>query len=413
MSYTEHYKFPSNENEICSRLKKITTFAVCLSPILFIYRALKFFMLGEIVLILCLFTNLIVSAKTDKYLSRKQFVIFVFAFTILFLSSIGYLVNDNIGTEVLPRLIRLLFCLFVAALIGGYFFDGNEAKKYIVLISIIATIVIMFQKIYHEFTGNFIYFIFKDKIYSKTVYNAFYFQNVEIQSIYRPMSFFLEPSHFCQYVLFAVSIELFKNKISFTEVLVAMFLSVGIFISTSSTGVIICLILWAVWIFDKLKHCALNKLLNLKMFFIFIFIFAGGVLSFILVGDRLLFAVQRILPNGSSSSSAWTGRLGTFSVFSENESIFNFLFGRGYGAVESELWYASIPYYFYGVGAFGIMAIVIFFVSLYCLSNDIQKRFLIVFFALCAVTEVLTNYWLIFILPLIMTITNDKGHEKS
>lgn len=391
-----------------SNLRKLTTFAVCLTPILCIYRFLGMFMLGEVVLILLLFANIIATWHENKIICHKQGIIALFAFCIFFVSCLGYFIN-GIDISVLPRLVRLLFCLIAAALLGEYFYDYRIAKKYILFIAVVATVLIVFQKCYHDITGEFIYFISKENIYS-SIYNEYYFQNVESLSTYRPMSVFLEPSHYCQYVLFALAIVLFKHKMSVKDILLAAFLSVGILVSTSSMGVILCLTLWAVYLFTIMKDFVLSGRLNLKIFFIILIVIISAVMIFSQFGDMFWFAIQRIYnPSVSSSTAAWDSRLGTFSVFFETDNLRTLLFGRGYGVINEGEWYASIPYYYSGTGILGILAIAVLFVVLYCLSDKLQRKLLILLFVLCFTTEVLTNYWLIFILPLIMKATEDKG----
>lgn len=393
-----------------SKLIRLTTLAVCLTPILCIYRFMGYFMLGEIVLIGLFLANLLCSSRSHMLLSRKQIAVGMFAFMILLISCIGYLAH-SVDLTVLPRLIRLLFCFFITSVLGVYFFDYQSAKKYMIRIAVVATILIIIQKVYHDLTGEYIYFLLKDNIYSE-VYNAAYFKNVEIQRLYRPMSIFLEPSHYCQYILFVLAIILFRTKLSIKDMLLGAFLSIGIFVSTSSTGVIVCLVLWLAYLLSVVRAFFLERQINPRIIVVLLLI--GTAAAFILVqfGDRFLFSIERIYnPNSSSSTSAWDARLGTFSVFSEHETWMELLFGRGYGVINEEEWYASIPYYFSGTGILGMIAIIVLFASLYCFSNKIQRKLLFVFLILCFTTEVLTNYWLIFILPLVMSATEDKGND--
>lgn len=410
MNYTKTPNKCEIENEArSSALVKITTFAVCLSPVLFIYRALGIFMLGEIVLILLSIANVFVSVYSKKIVSQKQIVILFFAVSILLISCLGYS-TTGLNTAVLPRLIRLLFCFFIAALLGEYFFDYNFAKRSVIFISVVATVLIVFQKVYNDRTGSFIYFISKRNIYS-SVYNDFYFQNLESLSVYRPMSIFLEPSHFCQYILFALVIVLFRSKFSVKDIMIGSLLSIGIFISASSTGVVICAMLWFIYIFTIIRGSIVSGAFNPKMLLIIFLFIAAGALILSQFGDRVLFAIERIYNRDSSTTEAFVSRLGTFSIFTEYNSFTEFLYGRGYGVINEGDWYASIPYYFSGTGLLGILALAIFFISLYFISNKLQRKLVILFFVLCFTTEILTNYWLIFILPLIMTATEEKGIE--
>ncbi len=394
-----------------SKLNKVTTMAVCLSPILFIYRFLGLFMLGEIVLLILLCVNLLAQPNANRVLSDKQCCIFLFAIAIVSVSLIGYSIN-GLNIVVLPRLCRLMFCLFIVAILGGWFFDYQLAKKYVVWIAGIATCLIVLQYIYHDFTGKYIYFLLRDNIYSP-VYNEGYFDNVEGLSTFRPMSVFLEPSHYCQYILFVLAMMLFSFKEKVKEVLFSAFLSVGIFLSTSSTGVLICIFLWIIYFFTIIKSGWIRKRLHSKTLLMLCIVVAVVGVLFGKFGDRFLFAITRIYNfSNSSSTIAWDSRLGTFSIFSEYSGT-NFLFGRGYGVVNEGDWYASIPYYFSGLGIIGILIVGAFFTTLYFLSNRLQKKLTIIFVVLSFTTEVLTNYWLIFILSLIMTATDEERIENK
>lgn len=393
-----------------SILNKITTLTVCLTPVLCIYRFLGVFMLGEILLIILTAINIFSTNITNKNVSPKQLVVILFATCVFAISCFGYFFN-SVSIAILPRLIRLLFCLIVAALLGGYFFEYELAKKYIVWISVIATILIIFQKIYHDATGDFVYFLLRNNIYSN-VYNSSYFQSVESLSVYRPMSIFLEPSHYCQYVLVGLTIVLAKNEYSLKNFLVAVFISMGIVISTSSTGVIICLLIWCCYLLLLLRNTLHKGTFNAKMLFAIALVMVAAIVIFLQFGDRFLFAIERIYGSSSTGSTdAWDSRLGTFSVFFETNRISDFIIGKGYGVINENEWYASIPYYFSGTGIVGIFLLTMFFISLFALSNKVQKKILILMFILCLATEILTNYWLIFMLPLIMTATEEKGKE--
>lgn len=389
-------------------LRQITTFAVCLSPVLCIYRV-GLFMLGEIILLTLLLVNLLVSAKSLKTtLSVKQSSIFVFAISIFIFSCVGYFVH-GVEIAVFPRLVRLLFYLFTATVLGGFFFDYKYARRYIVIIALVATILIIFQKVYHDITGEFIYFISRGNIYSE-VYDDFYFRNVETLSKYRPMSFFLEPSHYCQYMVFSLSIVLFDSKFSVWDIVFSLLFSAGIFVSTSSTGVIICVLLWLVYVMKMIKNSSQRGVLKARsLFIVFIIIILFGVI-FIRFNDKVMYAIERIYdPASSSVTDAWNGRLGTFSIFTEDKTLSTILFGRGYGVIDESKWYASIPYYFSGTGIIGLFLITWLFLMLYLNSNSYQRKLLFIFFILCFTTEVLTNYWIVFIFSLILTFEYDKG----
>ena len=398
----------SNES-ISVKLKKFTTLAVCLSPILFIYRFLGYFMLGEIVLLALLLINLAFSSSTSRKISKKQIIIFLFAVAIYIISCFGYIIN-SLDVSVLPRLIRLIFCLFMVAVLGEYFFDYKSAKKYILAIALIAATLIVFQKVYHEITGDFIYFVFKKNIYSH-VYNQNYFLNVESLSVYRPMGIFLEPSHHCQYALFALVIALSYDKLE-NGTFIAALISAGIVVSTSSTGVILCILIWVIHFIALLQRFIYNKSIDTKAIISICLIAVFAIVIMFIFGDQFVYSIERIYDvNESSPSAAWDGRLETYSVFAEYESLGEILFGRGYGMINEEEWYASIPYYYSGTGILGLSVVIAFFALLFVNSKSTQKKIIGVFAFLCVTTEVLTNYWLIFILALVMTADEEIDNQ--
>lgn len=132
------------------------------------------------------------------------------------------------------------------------------------------------------------FFVFQELIYSLTGYrpdgllrgiplmaNSIMGDDAYIdslQSAYRSSSFFLEPSHFAEYITPLLGIELFRGKrIGLYPVLI----TITLLFLRSGNGIIMLLALWSVWLFLSLKDGKLIKKTAIILVFIPLFFYAG------------------------------------------------------------------------------------------------------------------------------------------
>jgi hypothetical protein len=94
---------------------------------------------------------------------------------------------------------------------------------------------------------------------------------------YRVRSIFGEPAHYCQYVLLGLVISLFYNNSNFKINAISIFLTIGIFLSVSNTGILVSALIWVLFLFEKIKYNPVNLIRC------FIFTAGSGIVIFFLM----------------------------------------------------------------------------------------------------------------------------------
>lgn len=137
-------------------------------------------------------------------------------------------------------------------------------------------------------------------------------------SFYRPSAFFLEPSHFAIYCIPVIAVTLFSvTGDEKRERLCALFISLGVFLSTSGLGIAVVVMCWGIYLAffygqkGGVRTIDLRKLLNRRTIaVIFLFLIVLAVLYFGVPVFRQ--SVRRIFVSGvGSSMSAIDGRTAT------------------------------------------------------------------------------------------------------
>ncbi|MBR4147577.1 MAG: hypothetical protein IKU00_06800 [Bacteroidales bacterium] len=163
--------------------------------------------------------------------------------------------------------VLLLSWIFICVSNGSvnisYFF------KYATKIAVLATVAIIIQYIAHYLVGRTIDFrplsllVSQDVIWVRTAenYGAAGF-------MYRPSGFFLEPSHFFLYSFPIICISLLSVKRNRNNIRTALFLSLGLLLTTSGMGIAVVLGLWMLYylIYRKLSNynVRIGKVINVN-----------------------------------------------------------------------------------------------------------------------------------------------------
>ncbi len=185
----------------------------------------------------------------------------------------------------------------------------------------------------------------------------------------RPMSFFQEPSHYGFYIVIALYYELIYEKGK--HFLLAIFLSVGVLFSVSSTGIILTVFLWVKYVINGLPAGRARRK-NVKLVFA-LFICAVMLAVPILNTNRMQILLRRV-----GRSDVYTGRFDGFGVFAEKYSLVTMLFGHGM----DEGYYTfmpGIPMTYYYFGLIGLILLFLFCFVLYLKVDNKSKDMLLLF----------------------------------
>ncbi|MBR5082390.1 MAG: hypothetical protein IKX35_08135 [Bacteroidales bacterium] len=153
----------------------------------------------------------------------------------------------------------IFFCVSNGSINISYFF------KYAKRIAVLATIAIIIQFIAHNFLGRT--FDFRPLSLLVTQENIWVRTSVNYGAagfMYRPSGFFLEPSHFFLYsfpIITVLLLSINRDKRNFQT---ALFLSLGLLLSTSGMGIAVVFGLWTLYflIYKKVKDYTLSSIIS-------------------------------------------------------------------------------------------------------------------------------------------------------
>ena len=389
---------------------KFITILFIILPLLSIYKSFIYpLSLADLAIMIIAILSVIdtfINKSQRRYLLTKEkkyihFAPLLFIILMIFTTLLSILVNGEvIVSSVIIRILRYALFMYSVSVIGYKYFDSNYGAKLIVTISIVSTVYIFIQTIVYYSTGVVLPFIipFFDPVVSDyndisgliAWYNQFY---------YRPQSFFMEPAHFSQYNLVSLALCLFwKEKFSEqNRIKTAIFLSIGLVLSTSSIGVILGLFIWSIYLMKSYR----NKITHKKIVVFILMFFVLIILSpTILETQRITVPIVRVFQTTARTTDS-------ISLF-EGLNIKQKILGIGLGNEEVYLGIGTkIPFMnaltivLLSAGYIGIFAYLILFLSLFLYKKGLSKVLVISLFILSFGSEVFFTYtgilWMLFI----------------
>jgi len=169
----------------------------------------------------------------------------------------------------------------------------------------------------------------------------------QIIGLFRPTSFFYEPSHFFEYVIMSIPVSLFENKKNIkNSILYSLLISLSIILSTSSIGIICTAGLWGLWLILYLRNIDIKNGNNTLIYILTFLFFIISIVLFInsKIGQDIITRTFSTTTNSINAIEArWEGY-----YFYEKLNKFNKIFGVGY---------ANLPDVFFGSWAFNLSSI--------------------------------------------------------
>ena len=378
-----------------STANKFFSIFFAIYPILCIYKGFSKFTFGDLILIVFLLMSL--TKPID--INNRLFSAFIFlsysALTLFFNVFFSQSIN---GTDeflsLLFRIVKLIFYMLCVFTTGLKYFNFKIFKHTIYISAVMATVFIVFQYFSYYILGK----IILGQIPGLPIYLEDYAQ-LDYDKIYgymfRPSSFFLEPSIFCQYTIAALIISLFtKSDDKKCRVMLNAAFTIGILLTTAGQGVLYLIVVYGLYLIMNLK----NPIYTI-VFSIFAFIFAK--ISYDKI-EAVKMAVDRL-----SNQNAKDARFSSYSYcFSLND--IHALFGYGYGSTANGVYMPGAAYVWYGCGIIGlILAFLMFYSFFRSADNKCSKIICLIFFIMFFVTSLFYNYMLYWYFSL-MILTGNK-----
>ena len=302
-----------------SGMQLVCAVVIALIPILFSYK--QIFSISPTYLTLMLCVPFVLIRLTNKRIISVKNIGWIAVYLLY------CMVSHGVGRSEMT--VTVLFLIYALAANSGVF-DENLIWKSVVVISSIATVGILLQTLCYYLLGTRLFLcptnLMEEAIWMN--YGVETSDQVLNLALYRPASFFLEPSMFAQYVVLGVMylrLSEVNDKKSFR---IAVFLSVGVIASTSGIGIATLIVVWLLSYWIEIVE---NKKLLKGLFGIFAFVIVFFIAY--LVSDSLRESVLRVFGLGETSN---------YNAFSGRTNGIKFMFEALKG--KPELWYGTGEY---------------------------------------------------------------------
>lgn len=320
------------------------TTSVCLISLFTVY-SINGFPLGTLLMlissVLCLLYCIGWKKKITVYMPLLS--VFTFIVVICFAQLIR---NGNTNIDFISMCHYCFYCL-VIAIFSYDFFDVSTGYKVMKYFSYFAALFaylqfIIFLTCGYYLSGKIIPFL------DANIEN--HYQEIKDSYQLRVYSIFAEPSHFGVFIAIFLALDLIyikKNKTKIREICGDIFLTSAVFLSRTSTGILLCCLLWLAWMVQNKKEIFQNKIMIICLILI---LTVGSVLVF--KSESMKIFLEHTSGNGMK------GRIEGYGYIKKMGFL---ILGNGMGQSEfmDKVYftdYALIYYYF------GIIGLLFFFV---------------------------------------------------
>ena len=353
-------------------------------PLLSIYKSfVPGVSIGELLLLLIglLSYNMPYKWKLNSALS----LLTVFGVYCVISTVFVYLMGDWYETIWLSRLIRMAYYIFCICVFSRKMMISDTLIESMNILSVIVFLGLLFQYFAYYFMGRYV-LLYGNVLPIMTEERLLTdYDNIFSYSVFRPSSFFLEPSHIAQYLIIPITYNLFNMKRNNKKCLFFLIIEILMIVLCKSLwGYVILFIIFFVWVMEDFfkKHS--------PVWFFYVPIVAFSTLFGIINSSFFKDAFSRINISDISGSQSFSGRFGGYEIL-ESLPFFRIIFGSGFSAsVDNHPICNSIVLILYGEGIIGLLILVFFGLALgFTVPDNIKRTITIVFFILMFGTNII------------------------
>jgi len=394
-------KYSIKKNTI---IGKILAWFIVLWPILSMYispiEGMDFFtftLMGVFLLCLPFLYTRKIRLKKIHYILVVYFA-YVFFFTLINL----FLAELFVGrTLILMRMLRFLMNAVVVFILAWNFVDFDYLMRVFRKFCLICTVYIVLQTVvFYSFRIILPPFI---NSLTRVDYSHVLYTGV---SFFRPTSFFFEPAHYSEIMILALTYCLFRSKFGKKPLTIeAMFLTLGLILSTSGIGILAAVFLWLVAVAYRVLIAKDKKQ---KIIYVGVLALMGIATIVLMQIPMFQQTIYRLNQDGlSAMDMRFFGGIGEFSSLSS----FGMIFGSGFGNIPQRayLYFAGIPYVLFTHGILGSLLFFALLVYVFIKARGFAKIFIILFVLIFIGSDILTHF---FNLYLVFILLNSKNANK-
>ncbi|GBF73569.1 O-antigen ligase [Paenibacillus sp. 598K] len=374
------------------KIRKVYSYIILTVPITAIYSSyIAGLAISDVLLLLLFVISVFYVFKADNNFENTKINLssLFLCLGFLLLSSVAmlFLEPDQLSTfEIVKRFLRFGLFMYIAAVAGYYLIDYKIMLRHQVVISVGATIYILTQTLGYYIFGlhlpSLIPFLTPTV---KEYLNTDYLINWYSQFYYRPSSFFMEPAHYSQYVLISLLSCLFWDRITHRKpkIITAIFLTIGLILSTSSIGIYMSCFIWGMYLYYQLKSKWTYSKVLISLFVAPFFILS---IPFIYNVRIVKTAFERVFQTTARTTDS-------YNLF-DNLYGFQKYIGIGMGNEGHFLGLDRLPFMnsftivLFTTGYIGFALFIIYFAGLLRRSNFASRVLILTLFILSSVGEV-------------------------
>lgn len=393
-----------------SNLSKTFSAFLALLPVIAIYSSgIPGFNIADIILILFLAISVVFKGKKPININGKIVLMFLFCIYICTLPLLIAAVDETSPlSDVLIRTIRIIFYIISAIFLSRRYLHTETFEKTVVIVSVLAVCYILIQYTFYYVFGHFLagYVPFLE-VYQPGYEGVDYLTRFE-NHFFRPTSFFLEPAHCSRYLIIGLIFTLFNPKARKRSSAYALIIALGILLTTSGQGYIMCIIAFLFYVFlnpnRRISFKNMGRVLG-------ILVFATAIVAAVYFSsDIIQNTISRLF--NDSSVGAFSARMGTLFEVLDEEPLY-LVFGHGYGAVPyQDAWMSGITYVLYGSGIIGLLILFAFFIKSVFSRRICSRMLAIAFFFLFFTDDAFNSYMTVIYLSAILYYTEGVREKR-
>ena len=238
-----------------------------------------------------------------------------------------YVATKSTGTHFL---LPIAIIIHIAAITTGIVSEYH-LRRYIEVVSVMAAICVILQQLVHIATGFHIPFIYTGWLSEEqSGMREILLSGYGSEGMYRPSSFFLEPSHFSQYVIYGLGSSLFRTTPNIKK---AALLTFGLFATTSGMGFVLSFAIWGWWYLTFKKKLTAKNFIPTIIVVVLIVLVLFSVLSNTSFFSSIM---SRFISGSDSDYNAINGRLFFWDTLFGDRGAGSLVWGFGEQALAEE-----------------------------------------------------------------------------
>lgn len=285
---------------------------------------------------------------------------------IMLLTLILYLVFVMTKSPIATALIYVSVICILCAICTGIV-NVALLRKLLEMTAIVAALCVIFQQVVHIITGIHVPFLVGSLMADDMLeqYGYLVTSGIGRDDMYRPSSFFLEPSQYSQFCTIGLGSCLFSEH---PQIKKAIVISMGIFACTSGLGFVSVFAIWAAWGLSREKSKA--ELFKKIPLILILLILAYYVLDNITFTHNI---INRFTTTDSTEYNAIDGRLFWWDTYFGNFKFGDFLYGFGAESLPEDIYFTGFMTQLFCYGVIGVSLLFLFLILL-IINSDIYGK---------------------------------------